>query len=474
MRLGLVLGAVAIAVSLGFAACGGGSSPEKTATPAPSASPTADPNAEPPLPQPITFAPGEVVSADGPGIFFTDPYTGATEGWYLPDAVNKEEPFEFSVSDVTADGRLLLYECQRHNGEGLLAPCGATDPGAPHTWYLFNTETGDRRRLDAFTGPSLTLSPDGRTLFGLTDKGPALQAVEGGETRVVEVSDNPSLVPAGARWSPRGDTVVLGLLPKELVMAGVGYWEMSLLRVDAPGPVKLLEGSGKVDWAADGSRVALVVSQFRYDGETPGILVFDSTGRELWSSPLGGYPNPRWSPDGSRVAAQVDFEVKAGSEAGCSGEATACILSHLDVFDGATGEPLYRVAGAIACADQVWTADGSHLLVEGYASGGSVLVDPESRTFKPLGTYVVLTPFDAGLAISWDGDNLRAVDLDTGESRLLVATTVRPAWDWLHEPLFVGGRIKFTAWHGGHGGCAMGSAPKPPPELEILYPPYGE
>ena len=119
----------AIAVAL-FAACGGSGEPsrEGTATPVPSASPTAGPGIDLPLPQRVSFAPGEVVSADGPGIFFTDPYTGATEGWHLPDAVNKEMPFEFSVSDVTADGRLLLYECQRHNATGQLAPCGSTDP----------------------------------------------------------------------------------------------------------------------------------------------------------------------------------------------------------------------------------------------------------------------------------------------------------------------------------------------------------
>jgi hypothetical protein len=41
--------------------------------------------ADPPMPEHVTFAPGETISAPGKaGVFFVDPKTGAGDGWVYP------------------------------------------------------------------------------------------------------------------------------------------------------------------------------------------------------------------------------------------------------------------------------------------------------------------------------------------------------------------------------------------------------
>jgi dipeptidyl aminopeptidase/acylaminoacyl peptidase len=221
-------------------------------------------------------------------------------------------------------------------------------------------------------------------------------------------------------------------------------------------------GPAAAAFSPDGSRLAVVLTP---DSPKPpdllsGTFVFDRDGQELWRSPVTGFaPNPRWSPDGTRLAVDADTlpDVRA---------------LQLHVFDGATGEEQYRIEGALACQDPVWTADGSKLIVGSYTRQGAVVADPATQTFEQLSVYAVPSPFDASLGVSFDGFDFSTVDLDTGEATFLTHTTVGPGWDFLHEPLFAGGRIVFAAPHGGHGGCLEGGAPDPLPELAWRFPPF--
>lgn len=451
--------ALAVAVVF-FAACGGSDEPSRRGT--------ATPGIDLPQPQRVSFAPGEVVSADGAGIFFADPYTGAIEGWVIPGT---KEMFDFWVKDVTTDGKLVLVDCVWRRGDGNLIPCGSNDRLGPRFWYLFDTQTGERQHLDGLTSSLVTLSPDGGMLFALEKSRAVFQPVNGGEAHYVQLPYDSPFEPFGASWSPKGDAIVVGLT-HDGGTAGEQPVDTMLFRADAAGPIKLLEGKSSAAWSPDGSRLALGLWDFTYNGQTPGTLVFDANGRQLWSSLLGGYPNLRWSPDDSKLAAQVELKKDPNYPLG--------ILA-LDVLDGATGEPLYRILGA-SCSGAEWTADSSHLIVDDAQHPGDVLVDLATGTFKwpPMGFDP--TPFDANLGLGGCPDgvpgtpsasaNYCTFDLRTGEVRPLVQIRTQAPWEPPIRSQFVGRRIAFMLGFGGHGGCGEGQAPQPP--LQFLYPPYGE
>jgi hypothetical protein len=223
-----------------------------------------------------------------------------------------------------------------------------------------------------------------------------------------------------------------------------------------------------LDWSSDGSKVALAAQDSR-----PGALViFDRKGTRIWSRQVDMFnPNPRWSSDGTLLSVQVLASLP--SDSAPSG------IYRLDLFDGATGATKYRVAGAIACQDPVWTGDAHHLLVGSYFAAGSSptsLIDLTALRVTPLNAYLTPLPFDTAHAVEFDGSTFSLVDLSTGTKTLIAHTTVTPGWDAIHAnpPRFVGGRIVFTPLHLGHGGCGEGGSPATPPKLELLQGPFDD
>lgn len=407
-----------------------------------------------PIPRPVTFAPGETVSAEGPGIFFLDPETGATEGWVIPG----ENRFALTVTSISADGGLVLFTCREQYPEEGLGPCNRFAPDSPFTWYLLNTETGERTQLPHVM-EFRSFSPDGSMLLGETADGLALASVSSLRTAsVTALSDvRPLGVASGsASWSPDSASII--------VRSAAGTF---LVRADSAETVQLLPEAvvRGIAWAPDSSKVVLVLPPEESTSlDSPsGIFVFDGDGNQLWHRPAEGEaPNPRWSADGEQLAVQVRVVYEQEPN-----------VFRLDVFDGATGEPRYRIPGAIACSGRIWTADGSRLVVGSYGLGAFV-GDPNTGTFRRLevGAKPSLTDPDQG--IGFDGFDFYRVDLSSGEFTHLAETTVEPAWFSDHEPLFVGERIVFTAPHGGHGGCAVCCGLDNPPEPAFRYPPFDD
>ncbi|MCI0856925.1 MAG: hypothetical protein J4N98_09555 [Chloroflexi bacterium] len=395
--------------------------------------------------QHLLFTPEETIAADGPGIFYIDIETGAAEGWFVPGG----ETFEFSIAGISSDGSLVLYSCQKQSPEGL-TPCGGPNPG---TWYLLNTETGERTQLPLVM-EYRSLSPDGRTLLGETADGLALASVSTpSDVRPLGVG------PGSATWSPDSASIIVR-------SAGGTY----LAHADSADTVQLLpESVRNIAWAPNSSRVALMLppEESTSTDSSSGIFVFDEDGNQLWSGPTAGdVPNPRWSADGEHLAVQVRIEYEPEPELGPT-------FFRLDVFTGDTGEPLYRMPGAIACTGPIWTADGSRLVVGSYGFG-SFVVDPGTNTFQRLEVGATPSLTNAEVGVGYNGFDFYSVDLSTGKATLLAETTVEPAWFGDHEPLFVNDRIVFTAPHGGHGGCSVCCAPETPPQPTLEYPPFDD
>jgi DNA-binding CsgD family transcriptional regulator len=414
----------------------------------------------------LVFAPGEAIAADGPGIFFVEVNTGEATGWTAPGRTF----FGFSVLGYSDDGRRVLYTCREQQTEGGPIPCdGGQEPG---TYYLLDTETGDREELPAGDFQYLSISPDGETL--LAEARGELVFVPRSDTNVVRplgvaAANAQPLARGGIAWAPSGAVGVV-VSPEGVTYLADGESEPKELIPQTAG----LRSAPIAIWSADGDQIAVtrVLNTDPKDPAppgTPGILVFDRDGTLLWESALSG-ANPRWSPDGTKLAVDVDPPRVLTPDFASD--------HRLDVFDGATGEALYRIDGAIACAGEMWTADGSRLVFGAYNATApfQYIGDPQTRTIDVAPGGGVPAPFDANLLIGFDGQNFTRVDLTTGETTSLAttATDLDPAWSWDHEPLFAGERIVFAEPHGGHGGCGEGASPDNPPALGFQFPPFSE
>lgn len=162
------------------------------------------------MPQHVSFAPGETIAADGKGgVFFFDPYTGAAEGWVVPAAGVPGADYltdqSFKVGGVSSDGSRVVYQCMYYPANAPV-PCGR-DPSV-HQWYLFDTTSGARTRLANFTGQFVTISPDAKTLLGVTAGGLAVAPTDSPD------KTEPVAMPAGADaslyadWSPNSERAV--------------------------------------------------------------------------------------------------------------------------------------------------------------------------------------------------------------------------------------------------------------------------
>ncbi len=422
------------------------------------------------MPEHVTFAPRETISADGKaGIFILNPKTGAAEGWVGPATHFPGTPqigalpFTFTVGGVSADGSKILYQCLAAQERGSPMPCGG---GARHLWYLLDTRSGAWARLDGYDGGFLSISPDGATVLGVREGQLVFGAAsEPSDVRRIALSTQDA--PLFANWAPDGRTVLVRTGSAGSATTGAYLVSSRDAKVTA-----LALAYPALAWSADGAKLALATQGAATGDSGAGgrLLVISRDGATLWSRGIDAFsPNPRWSADGTLLSVDVYDELPSATA--MSG------VDRLDVYEGATGATAYRVKGAMACQGPVWAGNSHRIIVGRYfadnGGSGESLVDLDAVAATMLPTYVTPEPNDATEAIAFDGQSFRAVDLRSGAARLIAKTTVTPSWDPLHGlPLFAGGRIMFTALHGGHGGCAEGAAPDKPPRLSVLRGPF--
>lgn len=408
------------------------------------------------MPQHVTFAPGETISADGQaGIFFLDPKTGAAEGWVVPafgdPALTYKLPFSFTLGGLSADGSKFVYRCDEpHTGSGPVL-CG----GSPHeVWYLFDTESGKRTRLDAFTRALMTLSPDGKTLLGETADGLAFaDAAHPGDLRRLTLPTDANALSFSVNWSPDGSRLVLVDASLNTFLVRVSDGLVTELGIRAHG----------ASWSSDGAKFAMGK---QIDTAHSELMVLDRDGGVLWSKPMttGGVGGV-WSADGSLLYASETEPPLPPNTIGAD---------RVDILDSETGATTYRVRGGLCPIG--WVGPTHHLITESYGFG-QALVDASTGQLTMLNNvnaYGLPTPFDPNIEVMFDGSDFRSYDLSTGATKLIAHTTVTPAWDTLHGALFAGSRIVFTALHLGHGGCGEGSGPENPPKPELLVGPFAD
>jgi Tol biopolymer transport system component len=350
----------------------------------PSPPPTSTPAADAPMPRHVTFAPGETIAADGQtGIFFLDPKTGAADAWLVPAATvpNSPEngflPFAFTVGGFSADGGKVVYTCTESKVNFGPVPCGGA---ANSTWYLLDTKSGERTRLEALTGPFLSISPDGKTLLGATAEGFALAAVKPSDatSAIASTATSPGTAKY-AEWSPDGSRLVLTAFTTP-----ANGDIMTTFLVDATsGRVTPLDGAGV--WSPDGARLMVWRQVKDHVGE---LHMLDRDGRLLWSkASTGAVGAGAWSADGSLIYAQVLDQMGVAGAYGA--------LERVDIIESATGATAYRIRGGTCPLG--WAAGTHRLLAESYGFG-EALVDLDAGSVRLMNVYARPTPFDPDMA----------------------------------------------------------------------------
>lgn len=401
----------------------------------------------------VTFAPGEMVSGAQSGFFFIDPKTGVTEGWLPAD-----ETVFLARGPMTPDGRLIIFTCYRVDAMGQADDC-ADEFATRTTSYLLDTQTGQVRTLPPGRD-YIAISPDGKTVVIASNAGIGLAPTAAPEDIRIVLPGKSAARPRSVFWSPDSTEAVVSTFSGTFLISANGD---QIEQISA-------EGIRSATWTPDGSKVAMVprITDEREDTNF-GVRVYSSEGEFLWqaATEYATY-NPRWSPDGTRLAVE--------SHVPLTGQRSGLQTTFLIVFDGASGDPLYRVTAVRSCLMSPWTADGSRLVLLASDPLRHVLVDPAQNSVRDVPLDVIPTPFDAstGIVLSSHAEgtwNFEVVDFETGDRTQLAATTLGPEWHGGHDPLFVQGRIFFGAPALGHGGCGEGFQLEDP-EVVIERPPF--
>jgi Tol biopolymer transport system component len=305
---------------------------------------------------------GQIVTGFGNGLIAIDPATG-----------NQNVIFSVPAGDVIATpGDVVASPAYSPDGTKIAYLLGSSDrSGAVSIFsiWILDTTTGHTRQLTTCNGCSATdnvsWSPDGsRLAFSEADQGGSLQLhlIGADGMHRTQLTYLPAPENAGQpTWSPDGTRIAftvftIGHVPnqREVVTA----LHLDVIRADGTGLAVLLatggQGNGYDDhalfpeWSPNGSRIA-----YALDPPQPGsgenqyqVWLMNPDGshrteifrRNGCCGPVGGlsYTGPAWSPDGTRIAAEVGFALWVMNADGSAPRSQSVI----DLGDRLTWQPV--------------------------------------------------------------------------------------------------------------------------------------
>src|SRR5918994_1885897 len=209
---------------------------------------------------------------------------------------------------AAADDRIAFVNTYGGNAEIFAANLDGSD-----LQYLAESPGAD-------TSPAW--SPDGSRIAFVSDRSgrASIWIANAAGSEPAQLTDGlPSSADADPAWSPDGTRIAFAS-----TRSFDDGWAIWAVRLDGSGLERLTDGSGtEPSWSPDGSRIAFVGEGFF--GETA-ILALDLASRSAIATVSpdgssfnilhGGYgfeDEPSWSPDGTRLILQIDYD-GSGSE----------------------------------------------------------------------------------------------------------------------------------------------------------------
>jgi dipeptidyl aminopeptidase/acylaminoacyl peptidase len=242
---------------------------------------------------------------------------------------------------ISPDGRRVVYELQSANWE---------DNSFDRNLWIADIASGDLRQLTSAKKSSTGAdwSPDGKWIAFLSDRPAQISgstadkkqlyviSADGGEAQQLSKSETDV---GGFAWAPDSRRIAFAAAdpePKTLKDRKEKYGEYSVVHADyqmahlwtidlpdgttnaAPEAKRLTEGEafsvGSFAWSPDGTRMAFSAQQdpdliSSFSNDIYIVMVADKAVKKIVSTP-GPDTNPKWSPDGKRIA----YQTAAGSK----------------------------------------------------------------------------------------------------------------------------------------------------------------